>query len=173
MRLLRVCLYEAIYRSPLKGKYYYRTGSTLQELNGIALQDFILRKMNTSWDTSPQPTATLEDIDRSAVDFFLHSAIRAKRIDENSLNDSTEKILRNLRLINEYGQLTIAALLLFGKDVERWSLSAAFRIGRFGGSQADLIIHDNIVCPLILMPGKVISTLRNNYLVSPIRYDGL
>lgn len=29
-----------------KGKYYYRSGSTMQELNGMALQQFILKK----WD---------------------------------------------------------------------------------------------------------------------------
>ena len=56
------------------GKYYYRTGSTLQELNGTALQDFILRKMNTSWDASIVQGATVEDIDHDAIDFFLHSA---------------------------------------------------------------------------------------------------
>ena len=32
-----------------KGKYYYRSGSTLQELNGSALQDFLLRKIGRSW----------------------------------------------------------------------------------------------------------------------------
>ena len=156
-----------------KGKYYYRTGSTLQELNGTALQDFILRKMNTSWDATIQANATMDDIDRSAIDSFLHSAIRSKRLSESVLNDSTDKILRNLKLINDQNQLTIAALLLFGKDIEKWSMSAGFKIGRFGINQADLIIQDKIVCPLIMMPSKVISTLRTNYLVSPIRYEGL
>ena len=123
-----------------KGKYYYRTGSTLQELNGTALQDFILRKMNTSWDATIQANATMDDIDRSAIDYFLHSAIRSKRLSESVLNDSTDKILRNLKLINDQNQLTIAALLLFGKDIEKWSMSAGFKIGRFGVNQSDLII---------------------------------
>ena len=33
-----------------RGKYYYRTGSTMQELRGPALQQFILKKMGRSWD---------------------------------------------------------------------------------------------------------------------------
>jgi len=70
-------------------------------------------------------------------------------------------------------QLTLAALLLFGKDVERWNMTVAFRLGRFGNSQADLILQDRIVCPLIEMPDRVIETLRSKYLVSPIHYEGL
>ena len=62
---------------------------------------------------------------------------------------------------------------MFGKDIERWSPLSAFRIGRFGVNQADLIIHDNIVCPLVLMPDAVIDTLRTKYLVSTVGYEGL
>lgn len=156
-----------------RGKYYYRSGTTLQEMNGSALQSFLLRKMNLSWDAVIQPNATIEDIDREAVDYFMRHAIEAQRIDPETRNDSTEKILRNLKLIDEQGHLTMAALLLFGKDIERWNMSAVFRIGRFQVSRDNLIIHDNIVCPLIMMPDRVISTLRSKYLVSPIHYEGL
>ena len=36
-----------------------------------------------------------------------------------------------------------------------------------------MIIHDNIVCPLVLMPDAVIDTLRTKYLVSTVGYEGL
>ena len=156
-----------------RGKYYYRSGTTLQEMNGSALQTFLLRKMNLSWDAVIQPNATIEDIDREAVDYFMRHAIETQRIEPETRNDSTEKILRNLKLIDEQGHLTMAALLLFGKDIERWNMSAIFRIGRFQVSRDNLIIQDNIVCPLIMMPDRVISTLRSKYLVSPIHYEGL
>ena len=81
--------------------------------------------------------------------------------------------MRKLNLMTEKGELTNAALMLFGKDIEHWSLLSAFRIGRFGVNQADLIIHDNIVCPLVLMPDAVIDTLRTKYLVSTVGYEGL
>ena len=156
-----------------RGKYYYRSGTTLQEMNGSALQCFLLRKMNLSWDAVIQPNATIEDIDREAVDYFMRHAIEAQRIEPETRNDSTEKILRNLKLIDDQGHLTMAALLLFGKDIERWNMSAVFRIGRFQVSRDNLIIQDNIICPLIMMPDRVISTLRSKYLVSPIHYEGL
>ena len=157
-----------------KGKYYYRSGSTMQELTGPALTDFLMRKLNVTWDATTVPAATLKDIDRSAVKYFLNAAIEEGRIGASARKDSMEQLLRKLHLIDEKsGLLTMAALLLFGKDVERWNLSVAFRIGRFGYSDADLILQDRIVCPLIMMPDLVIDTLRTKYLVSPIHYEGL
>ena len=52
-------------------------------------------------------------------------------------------------------------------------MTVAFRIGRFGSSQADLIIQDRIVCPLIMMPNRIIEVLRSKYLVAPIHYEGM
>ena len=157
-----------------KGKYYYRTGSTLQELTGTALTDFLMRKLNTTWDAATVPSATIDDIDPQAVQYFLNAAIREGRINKSARDESTEQLLYRLHLLSrENGQLTLAALLLFGKDVEQWNMTASFRIGRFGNSQADLITQDRIVCPLIEMPDKVIETLRSKYLISPIHYEGL
>jgi ATP-dependent DNA helicase RecG len=129
--------------------------------------------MNTSWDASIVPGATVNDIDREAIDYFLFYAIKEGRLNEVAQKDTTEKILHNLGLADERGQLTMAALLLFGKDIQRWCPTAIFRIGRFGASQADLITQDSISCPLVKMPGEVITTLRSKYLVSPIHYEGL
>ena len=42
-----------------KGKYYFRSGSTLQELNGAALQNFVLRKMGRSWDEASKRSVTV------------------------------------------------------------------------------------------------------------------
>ena len=155
------------------GKYYMRSGSTLQELNGNALTNFLMRQKHATWDMHIEPDATLDDIDPEAVRYFINFAIDAKRLNESAKHESVEHILRNLKLINKQGQLTFAALMLFGKDIEEYCLSASFRIGRFGASQADLIFDDNIVCPLIRMPEKVMQTLRSRYLVAPINYQGL
>ena len=155
------------------GKYYLRSGSTLQELNGNALTEFLMRQTHTTWDMHIEPNATLDDIDTEAVGYFVNFAIDAKRLDESAKHESTERILRKLKLIDKNGQLTFAALMLFGKDIEEYCLSASFRIGRFGASQADLIFDDTIVCPLIRMPEKVMQTLRSRYLVAPVKYEGL
>ena len=155
------------------GQYHYRSGSTKQELRGLALQQFILKKLNVSWDATPCASATIEDIDEKAVAFFVKRAVKQKRIPESCLEESAEQILKRLHLITNDGQMTMAAMLLFGKDIEQWCPTAIFRIGRFGVSASDLIHNDDIICPLIMMPNTIMETLRSRYLVSPIQYEGL
>jgi ATP-dependent DNA helicase RecG len=48
-----------------KGKYHYRSGSTKQELKGVALDRFLLRKQRLHWDGVPVPYVTLADLDVS------------------------------------------------------------------------------------------------------------
>ena len=95
-----------------KGQYHYRSGSTKQELKGVALQQFLLKKMGLSWDDMPVPYATIDDIDRSAIDYFLRRSIASERMDEEEQNASTEDVLRNLDLITPEGELKSAAILL-------------------------------------------------------------
>lgn len=54
-----------------RGKYYYRSGSTMQELHGPALQQFILKKMGRSWDDIPNDSATIDDLDQTAIAYFM------------------------------------------------------------------------------------------------------
>ena len=62
-----------------KGVYHYRSGSTKQELNGIALQQFVLKKLGRTWDDIICEQASIEHIDRAAVDYFLRKAVDAQR----------------------------------------------------------------------------------------------
>lgn len=155
------------------GKFFVRTGSTTQELRGRELARFLQKKMDIEWDALTQCDATMDDIDEKAVKYFVEKAIEDKRIDESVRYEDKGTVLEKLGLIAANGELTNAALLLFGKDVERWYPTAIFRIGRFGASQADLIMHDNIACALIEMPKNVIGMLRNKYLIARNGYEGL
>ncbi len=156
-----------------KGKYYYRSGSTMQELNGSALQQFILKKMGRSWDDITNDRATMEDIDRKAVEYFLRKGIEAQRIPESELNSSTEEVLTNLRLVDDNGFLKNAAILLFGKNPLKFFPSVRFKIGRFGKDEADLMFQDVIEGNIIQMADRVMEALQAKYLVSPVRFEGM
>lgn len=153
------------------GIYHYRSGSTKQELKGVALQQFLLKKMGRAWDDIEQESATLDDIDRYAIDYFLRKAVDAGRMPIESLNDSTEKVLNNLHLVSNEGKLYNAALLLFGKDPAKFFTSVEFRIGRFGRNEADLMFQDIVDGNIIQMTDRVIETLKSKYLISPIHYE--
>ena len=156
-----------------KGIYHYRSGSTKQELRGTALQQFILKKMGRLWDDIGNDRATIDDIDRKAIDYFLRKGIEAQRIPEDQREASTKDILDSLGLIDNDGLLKNAAILLFGKNPLRFFPSIAFKIGRFGKNEADLMFQDVIDGNVIQMADRVMQILQGKYLVSPVRFEGM
>ena len=158
----------------LDGICYYRSGATNQLLKGDSLHTFVLKKMGLSWDDIPVNDATIEkDIDRNAIDFFINKAKKSGRIPGITLDDNTETILENLNLITPDGKLKNAAILLFGKQPDKFFVSNGFKIGRFVSDESDLIIQDEIKGNIIQMTEKVIETLMSKYLVFHISYEGL
>lgn len=157
----------------VRGKYYVRSGSTLQELKGLVLNEFILKRTGKTWDDIPVESATLKDIEEDAVKFFIKRAMKGNRIAPDAAESDPKTLLHNLHLVNDSGKLKNAALLLFGKDPRKYFPSAYFKIGRFGESDTDLRFQDVVGGNLIEMPEKVMEILKNKYLVSPIRYEGL
>lgn len=155
-----------------KGVFYYRSGATKQELKGVALQQFVLKKMGRSWDEIVCEGARMEHIDDEAVAYFVRKGIKAGRLPENAADDSTETILRNLDLIDDEGGLRNAAILLFGKRPSRFFACVEFKIGRFH-NDVDLRNQDIISGNIIQMADRVMEILDSKYLIRPIHYEGL
>ena len=64
----------------LRGRYYIRTGSTLQELKGPALNEFILKRTGKTWDDIAEQKASIDDIDETTINQFLTDARKARPI---------------------------------------------------------------------------------------------
>ena len=156
-----------------KGKYYYRSGSTMQELRGPALQQFVLKKMGRSWDDITYNNATIDDLDSKAIDYFLRKGYENGRISDEERNEPVEMLLQNLDLINDEGMLKNAALLLFAKRPQRYFTSVRFNIGRFSGSESNLITQDMIEGNIIQMADRVVEMLKSKYLTMPITFKGM
>ena len=92
---------------------------------------------------------------------------------EDSLNEPTETVLRNLNLLDADGKLKNAAILLFGKIPQRFITGVECKLGFFGSDESDLIFQDLIEDNIIQMCDNVIKTLKAKYLISPIHYEGL
>lgn len=157
----------------LDGVVYKRVGATNQILKGAALQEFYLSRPSGAWDARIIPDAKLDEIDPDAVEYLKESGIRKGRLSKESAKDSVEKVLKSLNLMSEDDKLTMAALLLFGKNPQRYCIDARFKIGRFGAGAANLIIQDLVDGDLIRMPDRVLDILDAKYLVRPIHYKGL
>ena len=155
----------------VRGKYYIRTGSTLQELKGIALNEFILRRTGKTWDDIPEQRASLKDIDSASVEQFLKDARIAKRINVED-DISAPDLLEKLRLFED-GHLKRAAIVLFGKDPGRFYPNMAVKIGKFGESDADLKFHEVIESNLIQLKEQIGEILNAKFFIHPIDFAGM
>ena len=154
-----------------RGRYYYRSGSTTQELTGSALDEFMLRKQGKTWDGVPVPYVSAVDLESDAFRFFRKKALESTRLSKEDLEIDDTALLQNLSLV-EGKYLKRAAILLFHQNPERWVPGAFVKIGYFE-SGADIIYQDEIHGPLISMPDKVIDTLYMKYFKGYISYRGI
>ena len=57
------------------GKYYLRSGSTVQELQGKELADFLFKKTGSTWDDVVEERADFEEIDNDSIEKFKEARI--------------------------------------------------------------------------------------------------
>ncbi|MDQ3712007.1 MAG: hypothetical protein M3388_07285 [Acidobacteriota bacterium] len=157
----------------LRGSYYYRSGSTKQELKGNALMEFLLRKSGKTWDDVVEPRAALADIDEKTVEQFKSDASRAGRLPAGDGGDLPfAEFLDKLRLL-ENGQLKRAGIVLFGKDPARFYPNQIVKIGRFGGSDDDLKFQEVVEGNLLRLLRETAEQLNRKFFVKPIDFEGL
>jgi len=155
----------------LRGRYYYRSGSVKQELTGVALNEFLLKKAGQTWDNVVEPRATFADIDEKSVKAYLVMSKEKGRLpDVEGL--TTEEIFDKLHL-TENGQLKRAAIILFGKDPCRFYPSAFVKIGRFAKDDADLRYQDVEEGNIIVLLRNVLERLEQKYLIKNITFEGM
>ena len=154
------------------GKYYYRTGSTTQELKGNDLTEFLLKKTGKTWDDVIEPNATFDDIYEEGIEEFVKLAIASKRISEGAVGADKKTIFENL-LLSENGNLKRAALILFGHKPLKFFASCFVKIGKFGKSDSDLQFQDVIEGNLFSLLDGTLEILFTKYIGSSITYEGI
>jgi len=155
----------------VRGRYYYRSGSTKQELIGAALNEFLLKKSGKTWDDVIEARATFEDIDEKTIRIFLAASQNAGRLPENEGLDLPE-LFEKLRL-TENGQLKRAAIILFGKDPGKFYPSIYVKIGRFGKDDTDIIFQETEEGNLIMLLQAVLNQLNHKFLIRSIGFEGM
>ena len=161
------------YPSPIsyKGRYYYRSGSTLQELKGIALEKFLLKKQGQRWDNVLLFNASVSDLNQHTIDFFKNRALKSNRIDDYILSESADILLENLQLL-EKGKPKRAAILLFHSNPEKIIPGAFVKIGFFKTDE-DIIFQDEIHGNLFEQVEKTMEILFSKYIKAIISYEGI
>ena len=154
-----------------KGQYHYRSGSTKQELKGLALNKFLLEKTGKHWDSVPMPKITVKDLDDRAFAYFRKRATKSKRVDETILEESNESLLNHLNLMED-GLLKRAGFLLFHPCPDRYITGAYVKIGFFP-TPHDIAYQDEIHGPLFEQVDKTMDLLLSKYMSAYISYNGI
>lgn len=154
-----------------RGHYYQRSGSTLQELKGGALDRFLLSRYGRTWDSVPLPQLSIEDLSQQALGGFRSLARRSGRLDEAALADSDEGLLDKLR-VTEKDYLLRAAALLFHTEPDRFFTGAYVKIAFFR-SASELSYQDELNGDLFVQVRSTIDLLRTKYLKAAITYEDI
>ena len=85
------------------------------------------------FDAAPCSGATLDDVDAEAMYRFIRVARRLRRF-PLAEDTSPADLLRHLNLLNR-GRLTNAAVLLFGRDPQRFLIASEVKCARFYGTE--------------------------------------
>ncbi len=155
-----------------QGKFYLRSGSNNHEVTGSELDKFMLDRVGKRWEDLPVKNATLEDLSEEAFKVFKEKAVKSGRLKVEDVEIDNETLLKNLGLYDG-NYLNKAAILLFGKDPNKWIVGSYIKIGFFEENDADLRYQDEIQGALILQIDKSIDLIYLKYLKALIHYEGV
>ncbi|WP_461834348.1 AlbA family DNA-binding domain-containing protein [Desulfothermus sp.] len=99
------------------GRYYERVGNTTREMRAEKLRQFFLKEAN--WDSLVNREAEFEEIDKKTVRMFIRMANAMGRFTVFDENVDIKALFEHLKLSNK-GRLTNAAIVLFGKDLQKY-----------------------------------------------------
>jgi ATP-dependent DNA helicase RecG len=128
-----------------RGRYLKRVGSSNRQMTDDDLTRAVLGSVGVTWDEMVEPRAALDDLDGEQMQRFRKLCnLKGRRPIPPDEEDSA--VLEKLGLLPE-GDVSRAAVLLFGKNPQHFYPHARVRIGRF--RTETLIVDDReIVGPL-------------------------
>ena len=150
------------------GEFHYRSGATKQQLTGIALSQFIMRKTGVRWEDVTVEDITVDDLDEESFKIFRREVLRSKRMVQEDLDLSNAELLSKLHLMSN-GKLKRSAVLLFYHDPSVVQNGSYIKIAKFGDG-ADLQYHDDLENSLIKNADQVIDLIYLKYLKANVSY---
>ena len=148
------------------GRYYTRSGSVTSELQGNQLNMFLAAKMGLTWESVVEEDFSLDDIDIETVERF--KLLAKDRVPSIEQETDILALMKRLNLVVG-GR---AAVVLFGKNVQKYVLQARIKIGKFL-SDTEVLTTDIVEGNLIQQVDRALDILRTKYLLSYISYEGI
>ncbi|MCY3561990.1 MAG: putative DNA binding domain-containing protein [bacterium] len=108
-----------------KDEVYLRVGDENRRLTYAQRQELLYDKGQAAYEVTPVAGAGLDDLNRELLGNYA-GALE---------HPDPERLLDARGLLTRSGELTVAAVLLFGANPQRWLPGASVRVLRFGGSE--------------------------------------
>jgi ATP-dependent DNA helicase RecG len=118
---------------------YARVGNSNKKLSPKEIAELHLQTIGSSWDGYLTKEAALEDIDSEKVKEYIKLANETGR---RKIKEKPLEVLKKLDLTKD-NKPTWAAILLFGKEPQRFVSQAKIHCGRFKGETT--IIDDELI----------------------------
>ena len=151
------------------GRYYIRSGSVTSELQGNQLNMFLSAKMGLTWESVIEEDFSETDIDLETIERF--KILARDRVPSIEQETNLLALMRRLNLLSGE-KFKRAAVVLFGKNVQKYVLQARIKIGKFI-SDTEVLTTDIVEGNLIQQVDRALEILRTKYLLSYISYEGI
>ncbi len=143
-KILKISVQKSKVPVSLDGKYYERVGNTTREMKPERLRSFFTK--DVKWDSLINEEADFDDIDIETVRKFVRMARSKGRLESFEENVDVKVLFEHLGLSKE-GKLTNGAIMLFGKDPQKFFINAVLRVIRLKNeitSIGDRLIEGNL-----------------------------
>ena len=138
---------EQVFINKVEQDVVRRSFATYDELRTAvynSLIDYLVQKeiiRRVPFDAAAHQVATYEDIDVERVRTFVNKA-KEKRNFPLTFADGMDKIFSGIHVLTDDGRLTNSALLLFGKDPQRFFRTSEVRCAQFYGTKIEKPIRN-------------------------------
>jgi len=155
-----------------KDRAFQRVAKTNQRISASKIRELAKQeKVKLHWDERICERATLEDINKEKVKWFLERRESVRNV-KKPMDMSLEELLMNIGAVNrEVKKPTNAGILFFGKNPQRFFLNSQLRIARFKGTDVIHPVIDRLDCqgPLWEMVDLAEDFIRRNIRLLSLR----
>ena len=148
----------------VKGRCYRRVGASNRVMQPHEIAEMHLQSVGSSWDLTPAHNTTFADLDTAKIADYIRKANETGR--RNIAEDeSPQTVLQKIGLLHG-NTPTWAALLLFGKDPQRFLSQATIHCGLFDADGISVLDDRMVRGTIIKQVNDAIEFVRKNIRVA-------
>jgi len=148
----------------VRGRCYRRVGTSNRAMQPHEIAEMHLQSIGSSWDLTTTLKTTLADLDPAKVADYVKKANETGRR-SIAPDESPQTVLEKIGLVQD-SKPTWAALLLFGKDPQRFLSQAIMHCGLFNTDEISVLDDRMVMGTIIEQVNDAMEFIRKNIRVA-------